>query len=103
MPRRCTIACDHCGYLQLRRDTDFDQCGRLTRRERNLWIAKAIQIAIILVVGLCCFKIKGVALILVGRKSFKLLGCEATNGSAWRRGRSMEHSHFYLISHNLKK
>lgn len=44
MPGRCTIACDHCGYLQLRRDTDFDQCGPLTRRERNLWIAKAIQI-----------------------------------------------------------
>ncbi|SUZ28418.1 hypothetical protein CPBF424_22340 [Xanthomonas euroxanthea] len=52
MPRRRTIACDHCGYLQLKRDTECDQCGHLTRRERDLWLAKAIQIVIILVVGL---------------------------------------------------
>lgn len=60
MPRRRTIACDHCGYLQLKRDTECDQCGRLTRRERNLWVAKAIQLAIILVAGLYWyFNLKG--------------------------------------------
>lgn len=47
MPRRRTIACDHCGYLQLKRDIECDQCGRMTRRERNLWIAKAIHLAVI--------------------------------------------------------
>lgn len=60
MPRHRTIACDHCGYLQLKRDTECDQCGRLTRRERNLWVTKAIQLAIILVAGLYWyFSIKG--------------------------------------------
>lgn len=60
MSRRRTIACDHCGYLQLKRDTECDQCGRMTHRERNLWIAKGIQLAIIAVVGLFgYFKIKG--------------------------------------------
>lgn len=60
MPRRRTIACDHCGYLQLKRDTECDQCGRMTRRERNLWIAKGIQLAIMAAVGLYgYFMIKG--------------------------------------------
>ncbi|MBS0216385.1 MAG: hypothetical protein JSR50_11610 [Proteobacteria bacterium] len=60
MPRRRTIACDHCGYLQLKRDTECDHCGRLTRRERNRWIAKGIELAIIAVVGIYgYFKIKG--------------------------------------------
>lgn len=60
MPRRRTIACDHCGYLQLKRDTECDKCGRMTRRERRRWIAKGIQLAIMVVVGLYgYFKIKG--------------------------------------------
>lgn len=60
MPRRRTIACDHCGYLQLKRDTECDKCGRMTRRERSRWIAKGIQLAIMVVVGLYgYFKIKG--------------------------------------------
>lgn len=60
MPRRRTIACEHCGYLQLKRDTECDQCGHMTRRERNLWIAKGIQFAVIgLVVLYGYFKING--------------------------------------------
>lgn len=60
MPRRRTIACEHCGYLQLKRDTECDQCGRMTRRERNPWIAKRIQFAVIGLVALFgYFKIKG--------------------------------------------
>lgn len=60
MPRHRTIACDHCGYLQLKRDTECDQCGRMTRRERSRWIAKGIQLGVILLVGVYgYFKIKG--------------------------------------------
>lgn len=51
MPRRRTIACDYCGFLQLKRDTECEACGRMTRRERNLWIAKAMQIGVIVLVG----------------------------------------------------
>ena len=62
MPRHRTIACDHCGYLQLKRDTECDQCGRMTRRERNLWIAKAVQIGMILLVGVFMYaRLKGLA------------------------------------------
>ena len=60
MPRRRTIACDHCGYLQLKRDTTCDTCGRITRRERHHWIAKAVQLGVILLVVIfMCAKIKG--------------------------------------------
>ncbi len=62
MPRRRTIACDHCGYLQLKRDTECDACGRMTRRERNLWIAKAVQIGLIVLVGVFMYaRLKGLA------------------------------------------
>jgi len=62
MPRRRTIACDHCGYLQLKRDTECDACGRMTRRERHRWIAKAVQLGVILVVGAVFLaKVKGLA------------------------------------------
>lgn len=62
MPRRRTIACDHCGYLQLKRDTECDRCGRITKRERSLWIARGIQFAIIAMFWLYgYFKIKGLA------------------------------------------
>jgi hypothetical protein len=60
MPRYRTIACEHCGYLQLKRDTECDTCGRMTRRERSRWIAKGIQLAIMVAVGLYgYFKLKG--------------------------------------------
>lgn len=60
MPRYRTIACDHCGYLQLKRDTQCDACGRLTRQERNRWIAKAVQVGVILLVGVFIYaKLKG--------------------------------------------
>lgn len=62
MPRYRTIACDHCGYLQLKRDTQCDGCGRLTRRERNRWIAKAAQVGVVLLVGVFMYaKLKGLA------------------------------------------
>ena len=62
MPRYRTIACGHCGYLQLKRDTQCDACGRLTRRERNRWIAKAVQVGVILLVGVFMYaKLKGLA------------------------------------------
>ena len=60
MPRRRTIACDHCGYLQLKRDMECDQCGRITRREQALWIAKGIRLAIFAIVAVYgYFNIKG--------------------------------------------
>jgi len=62
MPRRRTIACDHCGYLQLKRDTECDTCGRITRRERDRRIAKCIQIGVVLAAGALMYaKIKGLA------------------------------------------
>lgn len=62
MPRRRTIACEHCGYLQLKRDTECDQCGRMTKRERNLWVGRGIQFAVIALVGVYgYFRIKGLA------------------------------------------
>lgn len=62
MPRRRTIACDHCGFLQLKRDTECEACGRMTRRERNRWIAKAVQLGVILLVGAFMYaKLKGLA------------------------------------------
>jgi hypothetical protein len=51
MPRYRTIACDHCGHLLLKTDTECEVCARMTRRERNLWIAKGIQIGIVLIVA----------------------------------------------------
>ena len=63
MPRRRTRACDHCGYLQLKRDTQCEGCGRMTRRERVRWIAKTIQIGIVvLVVAMVYSRINGLAL-----------------------------------------
>lgn len=62
MPRYRTIACDHCGHMLLKRDTDCEVCGRMTRRERNLWIAKAVQIGIVLIVfAFIYLKVKGLA------------------------------------------
>lgn len=62
MPRRRSIACDHCGYLQLKRDTECYACGRMTRRERSRWIAKAVQLGVIVLVGVFMYaKLKGLA------------------------------------------
>lgn len=62
MPRYRTIACDHCGHMLLKRDTDCEVCGHMTRRERNLWVAKAAQIGIVLVVfAFIYLKVKGLA------------------------------------------
>lgn len=62
MPSFRTTACDHCGHLLLKRDTECEVCGRMTRRERNLWTAKAIQIGVVLVAfAFIYLKIKGLA------------------------------------------
>lgn len=62
MPSYRTIACDLCGHLLLKRDTECEVCGRMTRRERNLWTAKAIQIGVVLVAfAFIYLKIKGLA------------------------------------------
>lgn len=63
MPRRRTIACNHCGYLQLKRATECEGCGRMTRRERVRWIARAIQIGTLLIVAAFVYsRISGLAL-----------------------------------------
>lgn len=60
MPRYRTIACDHCGHMLLKRNEYCEVCGSMTRRERNLWIAKTVQIAVVLVTfTFIYFKIKG--------------------------------------------
>lgn len=51
MPRYRTIACDYCGHLLLKRDTECEACGRMTRRERKLWVARAAQVGFILIIG----------------------------------------------------
>lgn len=62
MPRRRSIACDHCGFLQLKRDTECEACGRMTRRERTRWIVKAVQLGTIVLVGVFMYaKLKGLA------------------------------------------
>ena len=50
MPRRRTISCPHCGYLQLKRDTECDRCGRLTAREKNRLVATAIYVGVVLAI-----------------------------------------------------
>ncbi len=48
--------------MLLKRDTECEACGRMTRRERRLWIAKALQIGLVLlVVAFVYFKLKGLA------------------------------------------
>ncbi len=62
MPRRRSISCDYCGSLQLKRDTECESCGRMTRRERKLWTLKAVQIGLVLIVVLVFYsRIKGFA------------------------------------------
>ncbi|QDW65817.1 hypothetical protein [Luteimonas granuli] len=51
MPRYRTISCDHCGHMSLKRDTECEVCGRMTRRERRLWIEKVMQLGVILLIA----------------------------------------------------
>ena len=61
MPRRRTIFCDHCGFLQLKRDIECEGCQRLTRRGRRQVVAWSLQLGAILVVGLLIYwKTQGV-------------------------------------------
>lgn len=55
MPRQRTIACDHCGVLQLKRDIECESCHRLTRRGRRRLVAWSLQFGAILVVGLILY------------------------------------------------
>lgn len=60
MVRRRTITYLHCEQLQLKRDTECDHCGRITRRERNLWIARGIVLTVIGLIALYGYlQIKG--------------------------------------------
>jgi len=60
MPRYRTIACEHCGHMLLKRDIECEVCGSMTRRERNRWITKMVQIGVILLVAaFVYFKLKG--------------------------------------------
>jgi uncharacterized paraquat-inducible protein A len=52
MPRYRTISCSHCGYLQLKRDTECERCGRMTARARNRMIAWLVRVGLVVVVGL---------------------------------------------------
>ena len=59
MPRRRTIACDHCGHMLLKRDNECEVCGRITSRELILGIAKVVQIGVALIVfAFMYFKVK---------------------------------------------
>ena len=58
MPRYRTIACDYCGHLLRKRDTECEICGRMTRRERARWIAKGAQLAVVLgIIGYIYLKV----------------------------------------------
>lgn len=57
MPRYRTISCAHCGFMQLKRDTVCERCGRLTARQARaqaFWIAKVI-LGIVAVAGFYLF------------------------------------------------
>ena len=65
MPRRRTIALTS-GHLQLKLDMECDQCGSMTYRERNRWIARGTQLTIVAAVGSYGgFKTKGAGLVLI--------------------------------------
>jgi hypothetical protein len=60
MPRYRTIACDHCGHMLLKRDTECEVCGCTTRRGRRLGVAKAVQLGIVLAAAIVIYAtIKG--------------------------------------------
>ena len=50
MPRYRTISCQHCGFMQLKRDTTCDGCGRLTARAGRKLVAGFVYICALLVI-----------------------------------------------------
>lgn len=52
MPRHRTIVCRYCGFLQLKRDTYCDQCGKLTAQATRKMAASIIGAGITIAVGL---------------------------------------------------
>lgn len=62
MPRYRTISCDHCGFMQLKRDSECDACGRMTKRERRVWVMRGIVTVVTLLVGIVVYEqIKGLS------------------------------------------
>jgi hypothetical protein len=37
MPRHRPISCEHCGFMQLKRDQVCENCGEMTARAKRLW------------------------------------------------------------------
>jgi hypothetical protein len=52
MPRYRTISCQHCGFMQLKRDKTCDGCGRLTAREGRKLAGGFVYLCALLVIGL---------------------------------------------------
>ena len=62
MPRYRTISCHHCGFMQLKRDTECERCGRLTKRGRRQLVLWSVNLAVVLTVGFVFYsQVKGLA------------------------------------------
>lgn len=55
MPRRRTISCNHCGYMQLKRDEYCDRCGRMTERAKRGVQFFVVRLLIVGAVGLFAY------------------------------------------------
>ena len=51
MPRRRIISCDHCGFMQLKRDEYCEQCGSITAREKKKIMVSFVYYTVIAIVG----------------------------------------------------
>lgn len=51
MPRRRTISCVHCGFLQLKRDYFCEGCSSMTKQAKVALVGKVIQLSMILIIG----------------------------------------------------
>lgn len=59
MPRSRTISCENCGYMQLKRDTECDRCGRMTKRAKTRMTLNAVYFAVmVVIVAVGYFQIK---------------------------------------------
>lgn len=62
MPRYRTISCHSCGFMLLKRDFFCERCSSPTRRAKAALIARAAQLAVLLVACTWMYiKIKGLA------------------------------------------
>ena len=46
MPRYRTISCNHCGFMQLKKDTVCERCGKMTARAKSRLTMWVIQMAL---------------------------------------------------------